>query len=302
MQIQKEGTTHVSDVLQDLVNLLALEPVGEDRFRGDSQDLGWGTVFGGQVLGQALSAAAQTINSGRPVHSMHAYFLRVGDVDQPIEYAVDRIRDGRSFTTRRVVAWQKGRPIFNLSASFHSDERGLDHQVEMPDVPGPDALPSEVTLARAVSELIPERLKARALSSRPIEARPIDPVNPLNPTTRPPRRMVWYRAAGTLPDDPVLHRYLLAYTSDFNFLGTALQPHGISWITPGIRMASLDHAMWFHRPFRMDEWLLHVVESPSTSGARGLVRGQFFNQDGVLVASTAQEGVIRMRDWQTEKE
>ena len=290
----------MTDVLTDLIDLLALETVGPDRFRGPSQDLGWGTVFGGQVLGQALSAAAQTVDEACPVHSLHAYFLRAGAVDAPIEYAVDRIRDGRSFTTRRVVAWQNGKPIFNLSASFHGDERGLEHQDPMPDAPPPEHLLSETSLARAVADHIPDHFKARALADRPIEVRPVNPTNPMNPEVGTNRRMVWYRAVRTLPDDPALHRYLLAYASDFNFLGTATQPHGLSWLTPGLRAASLDHAMWFHRPFRMDEWLLYSVESSSAAGARALVRGQFFTADGRLVASTAQEGVIRMSQWRDE--
>jgi acyl-CoA thioesterase-2 len=288
----------LSKTLQELIDHLTLTPLEEDRFLGQSQDLGWGTVFGGQILGQALAAAEQTVLGDRPVHSLHAYFLRVGAVDQPVEYGVDRIRDGRSFTTRRVVAFQGNRPIFNLSASFHKNEHGFDHQSEMPDALPPERLISETDLARAVADLVPEKLKSRALSPRPIEARPVDPVNPFNPEKRSAKRMVWYRAAGELPDETHLHRYLLAYASDFNFLTTALQPHALSWLSPGIRMASLDHAMWFHRPFRMDEWLLHVIEGPSASGGRALVRGQFFTRDGRLVASTAQEGVIRMKDWQ----
>lgn len=288
----------MNEILQELVDHLTLLPLEENRFRGQSQDLGWGTVFGGQVLGQALAAAAQTVEADRPVHSLHAYFLRVGQVDKPVDYVVDRIRDGRSFTTRRVVAFQDDRPIFNLSGSFHKSEHGFDHQSEMPDALLPERLISETELARAVADLVPEKLKSRALSPRPIEARPVLPVNPFQPKPRRATRMVWYRAAGALPDDTTVHRYLLAYASDFNFLTTALQPHGVSWLSSGIRMASLDHAMWFHRPFRMDEWLLHVIESPSAFGGRALVRGQFFNRAGILVASTAQEGVIRMKDWQ----
>lgn len=280
-------------VLRELVDLLALERVDEDIFRGRSQDLGWGTIFGGQVLGQALSAASRTVPADRSVHSLHAYFLRPGDVREPVIYEVDRIRDGLGFTTRRVVAFQKQRPIFNMSASFQIEEHGPDHQDPMPEVPGPEGLPNEEELARRDLQRIPEPLRRRAVALRPIESRPVDPYDLLRPSPRDPTRAVWYRAIDPLPDDPALHRQLLAYTSDFLFLGTALQPHGLSLLNPDLRVASIDHAMWFHRPFRMDDWLLHVVDSPSASGARGLVRGRFFARDGRLVASTAQEGLIR---------
>jgi len=283
----------VRNVLEELVELLGLEKIEENLFRGQSQDLGWGTVFGGQVLGQALSAAVQTVPSERHVHSLHGYFLRPGDVDRPIVYEVDRIRDGSSFTTRRVVAIQHGRAIFNLSTSFQIEEDGFEHQNEMPEVPEPEDLLSEQTLARRVADKIPEPLRERAIADRPIEIRAVQPSNPFNPRVRPPRRKVWYRTAGELPDDPALHRYMLAYASDFSFLTTSLQPHGVSWLTDGMQVASLDHAMYFHRPFRVDDWLLHVIESPSASGARGLVRGQFYTRDGMLVASTVQEGLIR---------
>jgi len=280
-------------VLEELVELLRLERLEKNLFRGQSQDLGWGSVFGGQVLGQALSAAEQTVPDERPAHSLHGYFLRTGDAKKPIVYDVDCIRDGRSFTTRRVVAIQDGKAIFSLSASFQKHEEGLDHGDSMPETVGPEGLLSEVEIARKFADVIPERLKERALCERPIESRPVTHVNPLAPKKLPPKRSVWYRAAGRLPDPPLLHQYLLAYASDFNFLGTAMMPHGVSWLTPGMQVASLDHAMWFHRPFRFDEWLLYVVDSPSASGARGLVRGQFFDEKGRLVASTTQEGLIR---------
>ena len=286
------------DVLRELVDLLSLERIEANIFRGQSQDLGWGAIFGGQALGQALSAAAQTVPEDRPVHSLHGYFLRQGDAHHPVVYDVDCIRDGKSFTTRRVVAIQRGRAIFSLSASFQVVEPGYDHQDPMPDVPGPDELLSEVEIARRHVDRIPPALRERATAERPIEIRPVERVNPLRPTKHAPRRCVWYRAADPLPDDPSLHRYLLAYASDFHFLGTAMQPHAVSWLLPGMQVASLDHAMWFHRPFRLDDWLLHVIESPSASGARGLVRGRFFTRDGILVATTAQEGL--MRDWERE--
>lgn len=285
----------MKDVLQELIDLLALERIEQNLFRGQSQDLGWGRVFGGQVLGQALSAAVQTVPPERVVHSLHGYFLRPGAVDRPIVYDVERIRDGGSFTTRRVKAIQNGEAIFSLSASFQVEEAGFDHQDEMPEVPPPEDLLSERELALKVVDRLPPSMRAQAIADRPIEARPVTPENPLAPTAAPPSRAVWYRVARRLPDDPGLHRYLLAYASDFYLVGTSMMPHGVTWLSPGMQVASIDHAMWFHRPFRMDEWILHVMESPSASGARGLARGRFFTRDGRLVASTAQEGLTRQR-------
>jgi acyl-CoA thioesterase-2 len=283
----------MADVLTELLELLGLERIEQDLFRGQSQDLGWGNVFGGQVLGQALSAAEQTVEQDRAVHSMHGYFLRTGDAKRPIVYEVDRIRDGKSFTTRRVVAIQGGQAIFSMSASFQKAETGYEHAAEMPTGSGPDGLASELELARRYADRIPEPMRQQALADRPIEIRHVDEYDPLHPDVRAPTRMVWYRAIGKLPDRLSVHQYLLAYASDFNLLGVAMQPHGVSWMTRGMQVASLDHAIWFHRPFRMDEWLLYVIDSPSASGARGLSRGQFFTQDGRLVASVAQEGLIR---------
>lgn len=284
----------MQDVLEELIALLKLERLEENLFRGPSQDLGWGTVFGGQVLGQALSAASQTTPVERVVHSLHAYFLRPGDVSRPVIYDVERIRDGSSFSTRRVVAIQRGRPIFSMSASFQVEEPGYDHHDPMPETTPPEDLKSQRELAQAIADMIPEPMRERALSINPIEQRPVHPNNPLRPRAMPPVRHTWYRTMREIEEsDPSMHRFLLAYASDFNFLGTAAQPHGASWLSPGMQMASLDHAMWFHRPFRMDHWLLHVMESPSAQGARGLVRGKFYDRDGVLVASTAQEGLIR---------
>lgn len=288
----------MSDPLSDLVQLLELERIEDTLFRGRSEDLGWGALYGGQVLGQALSAAEQTVPTDRQVHSLHAYFLRKGDVDRPVVYDVDCIRDGKSFTTRRVIAIQHGRPILNMAASFQTLEQGFDHQDEAPEAQGPDGLESETGLYRRYAHLIPEgKLKTRVLADKAIEVRPVAPVNPIKPGHREPVRQVWYRATSALPDDPRLHRWLLTWASDSHFLTTAMQPHGVSWITPGMQTASLDHAMYFHRPFRMDEWLLYQVESSSAQGARGLVRGRFF-QDGRLVASTQQEGLIRL--WKPE--
>jgi acyl-CoA thioesterase II len=284
----------MSDVLAKLLELLQLERLEQNLFRGQSQDLGWGVVFGGQVLGQALSAAEQTVPEGRGVHSMHGYFLRPGDVSKPVIYDVDPIRDGKSFTTRRVVAIQNGQAIFSMAASFQRAEEGYDHQAAMPETTPPDRLESEQDLFRKHLASIPEPFRQRAIADRPIEVRPVEFDNPLAPVVRPPERSVWYRSAGPLPDTPSIHQYLLAYASDFHFLATAMQPHGQSWLS-GIQLASLDHSMWFHRPFRFDQWLLYSVDSPTAQGARGLVRGQFFAPDGTLVASTAQEGLMRPR-------
>jgi acyl-CoA thioesterase-2 len=286
----------MAQVVDDLVKLLALEKIEEHLFRGQSQDLGWGTVFGGQVLGQALSAAEQTVTPDRHAHSLHAYFLRPGDVSKPIVYDVDRIRDGGSFTTRRVVAIQSGQAIFNLAASFQKEEPGFEHQDDMPAAPPPESLLTEQErLAPHVAHL-PEKMRERATARRPFEIRPVgDADDPMVVTPAPPLRMVWFKTLAKLPDDPSLHPYLLAYASDYAFVTTSLMPHGVSWISQGMQVASLDHVMWFHRPCRVDEWLLHVIDSPSASGARGLVRGRVFTRDGKLVASTAQEGLIRRR-------
>jgi acyl-CoA thioesterase-2 len=282
-------------VLSELLDLLRLERIEQNLFRGQSQDLGWGSVFGGQVLGQALSAAAQTVPADRAVHSLHSYFLRSGNVAKPIVYEVECIRDGGSFTTRRVVAIQDGQPIFSMAASFQVEEPGFEHADAMPAVPGPDGLLSEREAALRVADRIPPHLLTMALAERPIEIRPVQPINLLKPRPQEPVRQLWYRATEPLPDDPAVHRYLCAYASDFNFLITALQPHGVSILTPGLQLASLDHAMWFHRPFRFDEWLLYDIDSSSASGARGLVHGRFFRQDGTLVATVMQEGLIRDR-------
>lgn len=282
------------DVLEQLVSLLGLEKLEENLFRGQSQDLGWGRVFGGQVLGQALSAAVQTVPAERQVHSLHAYFLRAGDVKRPILYQVDRIRDGGSFTTRRVVAVQNGTAIFNMAASFQQEEDGFEHQDEMPPAPYPETLLPESERYKPYLDSLPPKLRDELSAVWPIELRPVDVDDDLiAPSKAPPRRMVWLRARGQLPDTPALHAYLLAYASDYAFMTTSLRPHGATWLTPGLQLASLDHVMWFHRPLRIDDWLLHVMDSPSASGARGVVRGQVFDRSGRLVASTAQEGLIR---------
>jgi acyl-CoA thioesterase-2 len=286
----------MAPILDQLVRLLALERIEENLFRGQSQDLGWGAVFGGQVLGQALSAAVQTVTPDRQVHSLHAYFLRPGDVTKPIVYSVDRSRDGGSFSTRRVVAIQNGQQIFNFAASFQIVEEGFSHQDPMPEAPDPESLMAEQARIAAHADKLPTALREQALAGRPIELRTIGPADdPLAPSKREAKRRHWIRAVDRLPDDPALHRYLLAYASDWAFMTTSLRPHGVTWLTPGMQVTSLDHAMYFHAPFRVDEWLLHAIDSPVASGGRGLARGRIFTKDGRLVASTMQEGLIRMR-------
>jgi len=282
-------------VLEDLIGLLRLERIEDNIFRGDSRDIGSPQVFGGQVVGQALSAAQNTVD-GRVAHSLHGYFLRRGDMDAPIIYEVDRARDGGSFSNRRVVAIQHGRPILNLAASFQVPEEGLQHQSEMPDVPGPDGLKDLTELAKDMLQHIPSKMRRFMTDKRPFEFRHVEPVNFEDPVKHLPRKHVWIRAVDTLPDNPVLHQNLLTYVSDYELLGTATLPHGLSFTRSNVIMASLDHALWFHSDVRVDEWLLYAMDSPSSSGARGLVRGQFYNQDGQLVASTSQEGLMRVVD------
>ena len=285
----------MTPMLDNLVRLLALEKIEENLFRGVSEDLGFRQLFGGQVLGQALSAASQTVAPERKVHSVHGYFLRPGDASLPIVYQVEAPRDGGSFTTRAVSAIQKGRAIFTLMASFQGLEPGVSHQSMMPDVPGPDGLKSELELATENQHLLPEAVRDSILSAKPIEIRRVNGYNPFNPEPAEPVQYIWFRADGQLPDDDRLHRYLFAYASDFNLLSTATLPHGISMWSRHIQIASLDHAVWFHRPLRMDDWLLYAMDSPSASGARGLSRGQVFNRAGELVASVAQESLMRDR-------
>ena len=285
----------MTPMLDNLVRLLALEKIEENLFRGVSEDLGFRQLFGGQVLGQALSAASQTVAPERKVHSVHGYFLRPGDASLPIVYQVEAPRDGGSFTTRAVSAIQKGRAIFTLMASFQGLEPGVSHQSMMPDVPGPDGLKSELELATENQHLLPEAVRDSILSAKPIEIRRVNGYNPFSPEPAEPVQYIWFRADGQLPDDDRLHRYLFAYASDFNLLSTATLPHGISMWSRHIQIASLDHAVWFHRPLRMDDWLLYAMDSPSASGARGLSRGQVFNRAGELVASVAQESLMRDR-------
>ncbi|PJG57657.1 acyl-CoA thioesterase II [Aeromonas cavernicola] len=286
----------MSKVLHELLALLALEKIEEGLFRGQSQDLGLRSVFGGQVMGQALSAAQQTVDSDRQVHSFHSYFLRPGDANRPIVYDVETIRDGQTVSTRRVKAIQGGKPIFYLNASFQVDADGFEHQSAMPSgITAPEQLANELALVKPYENLIPAALRDKILCDKPIEIRPATHIDLLRPAVQAPLRHVWVKANGQMPDDLRVHKYLLAYASDFHFLVTALQPHGVSYWEPDMQVATIDHSMWFHRPFRLDDWLLYVVDSPSASSGRALVRGQFFNRDGVLVASTMQEGVIRRR-------
>ena len=282
--------------LDDLHNLLDLEYIEHNIFRGRSIDIGSGTVFGGQALAQSLVAAQRTVDEDRVPHSMHGYFILPGDVDAPIVYEIDRLRDGNSFTTRRIVAIQHGRAIFNMAASFQTPEEGAEHQAEMPDVPGPTELPRELDLIRAVEDQIPEEVRSFYTRERPIEFRPVEPVDPFDPDAKPPAHYVWFRARGPLPDDRLTHQSVLAYASDYGLLSTALRPHGLSFVQPNLQLATLDHALWFHRPVQADEWLLYAMDSPSGSGARGFTRGQIFSEDGRLVASVAQEGLMRVWD------
>ena len=289
--VDKEFT--MTTELDNLIGLLDLEQIEVNLFRGHSPQDRWQRVFGGQVIAQALIAATHTVEK-RYCHSLHAYFLRPGDPKVPILYEVDRARDGGSFTARRVIAIQHGKQIFNLAASFQIDEEGLNHQSEMPSAPAPETLPSEAELAARIADSVPERFKPYFTKPWPMEVRPVDPVDVLNPDKRPPAQSIWFRARNPLPDEVAIHQSVLAYMSDLSLLDTSTRPHAVSFLSKRIQMASLDHAMWFHRPFKADEWLLYVQDSPSASGARGFSRGQVFNQAGVMVASVAQEGLMRV--------
>lgn len=283
----------MNPVLADVVNLLQLERIEENIFRGESRDIGSPQVFGGQVLGQALSAAHNTVEDRVP-HSLHAYFLRRGDFNAPIVYQVERARDGGSFSNRRVVAIQHGKPIFNMAASFQHEEQGLEHQAEMPDVVGPEGLQSSFDIKQALLDTVPEKMRRYLAHQPPFEFRPVKPPNFLDPVKQPPIKHVWMRACDGLPDEPALHRNLLAYVSDYELLGTATLPHALRFDKGNVLMASLDHAMWFHQSVKVDQWLLYSFDSPSAHGGRGTSRGMIFTQDGTLVASTVQEGLIRV--------
>ena len=282
-----------TNLLEDLLNLLSLEKIEQGLYRGNSQNLGLPQVFGGQVIGQALSATKDTLSTPRPVHSLHSYFLRPGDASCPIVYDVENLRDGRSISTRRVKAIQHGKPIFFMTASFHDEAEGLEHQAAMPSVEGPENLNSTreriVELAKTENVPVPDRFQQQS----PIAIKPVESFNVLKPEATKPFRHVWMKTRGLLPDDPRVHKYLLAYASDMAFLPVAGQPHGISFFSKNYQMATIDHSMWFHRDFRFDDWLLYEIESPTATNQRGYVTGRFFDRKGRLVASTAQEGVMR---------
>ena len=282
----------MSRALDELLSILDIERLEVNLYRGLSPQVGWQRVFGGQVIGQALVAANRTV-TGRNTHSLHAYFLRAGDPSVPIIYEVDRIRDGGSFSTRRVVAIQHGQAIFSMAASFHREEPGLHHQIKMPDVPSPESLPSEAELKARFMERMPPQVRAYWERERPIEIRPVDLSRYLEPGNHAPTQQVWIRATGRLGDDLALHQCVLAYASDFTLLDTALIAHGRFVFDPSLMLASLDHAIWFHRKFRADEWLLYAQDSPSSGAGRAFCRGTLFTRSGELVASTAQEGLVR---------
>jgi acyl-CoA thioesterase-2 len=286
-----------SSAVQEVIDILDLEPLEVNLFRGRSPQSRWQRVFGGQVIGQALVAACRTVDdvTTRPPHSLHAYFLLGGDPKVPIIYEVDRIRDGKSFTTRNVKAIQHGRAIFSMSVSFHTAEPGLTHQFKMPDVPKPDALPGEAELKERIYPLLPEQARRYYERERPIEFRPVEFSRYLGEKSETGRFDVWIRTTGKLPDEPAIHQCVLAYASDMMLLDAALIPHGRSVFSEDIMAASLDHALWFHRPFRADEWLLYAQDSPSLADSRGFSRGLIFAGDGTLVASVAQEGLLRQR-------
>ncbi|MFT3756110.1 MAG: acyl-CoA thioesterase II [Pseudoxanthomonas sp.] len=282
--------------VSELIELLSLERLEENLFRGQSRDIGTKYVFGGQVLGQALAAAQATVDtgSGRLAHSLHAYFLRAGDIEAPIVYDVDCTRDGGSFSVRRVTAIQHGKVIFFCAASFQAEEPGAEHQAPMPPAPMPEDVPTTPPMPAEQLARLPPKVQRWLARGGPFEFRRVHPRNELQPEKQPPFQQVWFRLCEPAGDAPELHRALLAYASDFHLLGTATFPHGLSYYVPGVQMASLDHALWFHRPFRADDWLLYSIDSPNAHGARGLARGQIYNRQGQLVASTAQEGLIRV--------
>jgi acyl-CoA thioesterase II len=284
----------MSSAVQDLLDILDLERLEVNLFRGRSPQVGWQRVFGGQVIGQALVAACRTVE-GRPPHSLHAYFLLAGDPKVPIIYDVDRIRDGKSFTTRRVIAIQHGQAIFSMSVSFHSDEPGFSHQAKMPNVPGPEDLPSEAEVRERVLPMMPDPVRRYYERERPIELRPVEYERYLGKKIDEARFHVWIRTTQKLPDDPAIHKCVLAYASDMTLLDSALLPHGRTVFEREIMAASLDHALWLHRPFRADDWLLYAQDSPNAHDGRGFARGLIFTRDGTLVASVAQEGLIRPR-------
>ncbi len=289
----------MNSILDQLVSLLSMETIEENLFRGASQELGFRQLFGGQVLGQALSAASQTVDPLRQANSLHGYFLRPGDARKPVIYHVERIRDGGSFSTRRVTAIQNGQPLFTCSASFHESEEGFRHQTHMPDVPPPEELTPQEVLSPYLAKVLTKENREKMLRTKAIETRPTQVLDPLNPEVGEPIKHVWFKPAKQLPQSPALHKYLLAYISDFSLLTTSLLPHGASVWQPHMQVASLDHSIWFHEEICLDDWLLYSMESPWAGNSRGFTRGSIYTRDGRLVASVAQEGLIRARgDWQ----
>ena len=294
-------STHIPEpdhaaVMARLIALLDVERLEDDVFEGQSADAGWSRVYGGQVVAQALAAASKTVDDGRLAHSLHSYFLRPGDPAAPIVYRVECARDGRSFSTRRIVAVQHGRPIFDMSASFQIVEGGLEHATPMPEVAAPDTLPSELDTLRAMIDRVPEAQRKSWLDrERPFEFRPVEPVDWFEPRQLSPQAHNWFRAAASMPADPVLARCLLAYASDMTLLDTCLLPHGVAWSNPALQVASIDHALWFHGNPPLDDWLLYAQDSPVSGGGRGMNRGLIFTRDGRLVATAMQEGLIRYR-------
>ena len=283
-----------NNTVEELLQLMELEPLEVNLFRGESRDIGTPRVFGGQVLAQSVIAASRTVDEGC-IHSLHAYFLRAGDASAPIVYNVERNRDGRSFKSRRVVAIQHGRPIFTMAASFQLEQEGLDHQFEMPEIPAPETLTSESDVPEDRLQQMPRLLRRWFNRTGPFDFRPAQKTDVFNPRPQPPFSNIWFRLREKIDVSPVMQRALLAYASDFYLVGTATLPHGISFIQDDLTMASLDHGMWFHRPVRVDEWLLYSTDSPSSSGGRGLARGLIYDRDGRLVASTIQEGMMRVK-------
>jgi len=280
--------------LENLVALLTVQQIEQNVYQGMSQDLGFGQLFGGHVLAQSLVAAAQTVEPGRYCHSLHGYFLRLGKTNAPLFFEVDLIRSGQSFTTRRVVAKQNGIAIFSMSASFQRIEKGYDHQDTMPQVKGPEGLKSELERIREAKDKIPESARENLTADRAIEIRVVDPVDFFNPEKRAAQKISWFRTVGNVSQtDPLIHQAILAYASDFGLASTAGMPHGFTFFKPGIKIASLDHSIWFHRPVMLDDWMLYVKDSPSASAARGFNRGQIYTSDGTLVASVAQESLLR---------
>lgn len=281
---------------QGLIDLLDVEEIDRDLYRGKRQPGGVGRVFGGQVIAQALQAAQRSTDPAKTAHSLHAYFMRPGDENFPIIFRVVRDFEGKSFATRRVIAMQQGQPILNMACSLQLPEEGLHHQDAMPDVPAPEDLKSEAELRQTMIDDIPEKWRAFMLRSRPIEIRPVNPRNWMKPVAQEPLSYSWFRCVGPIGDDAAMHRAILAYASDMTLLGTALLPHGVNWMVNKVQTASLDHALWFHEAFRADDWLLYATDTPWAGHARGFNRGKIYARDGRLVASVTQEGLIRMRE------